>query len=239
MEKALELLKTYTWGDNVTGDKGVFGKELKPLDDAIVDSAGDEDARKEIEEKLIGILKGDASADGKNYVCRLLKFVGTDASVPTLSSMLGDDKHSHMARYALQSIPGDVASKALIDAVGALSGKLKAGVIGSLGARGDNGAVSKLANLLGDKDNLIATSAAKALGAIRTKDAAKALSDAKPNEEVAAAVIDSTLSCAEGLLAAGDKTGALAIYKSLKGNPAKHIKLAATRGMLACAGSSK
>lgn len=236
MEKALELLKTYDWGDNITGDKGVFGDELKPLDEAIVASHGDDAARKEIEQKLIDLLKSDASSNGKNYACRKLRVIGTDASVPALSSMLGDEKHSHMARFALQSIPGDVASKALIDALGTLSGKLKAGVIGTLGARGENGVVATLGKLVGDGDGLIAQSAAKALGAIGSADAAKALADAKPNEEAAGAVTDSTLACAEGMLAAGNKSGALAIFKGLKSNPAKHIKLAATRGMLACAG---
>lgn len=234
MDEALEFLKSYGFGDDV--NEGRCGDKLKPIDEAIIASHGDAAARLEIEKKLIEVLKGDASRNGKDVVCRKLKVIGTDASVPTLSSMLGDDNHSHMARYALQSIPGEAASKALLDAVGSLNGKLKAGVIGSLGARGDNSAVEALGKLIGDKDAVVANSAALALGAIGTSEAAKALADASPSDAVAANVVDSSLTCAERLLASGDKAGALAIYKKLKGNSAKHIKLAATRGMLACAG---
>lgn len=229
MEKALELLKTYTWGDDRNA--------LKPIDEAITASHGDKAARQEIEEKLIAVLKSDASRNGKDYVCRKLKIVGTDASVPTLASMLGDANHSHMARFALQSIPTQAASKALLAALGSVSGKLKAGVIGSLGARGDNSAVGALGRLLGNNDAVVAKSAAAALGAIRTSDAAKVLGENERNPEATVAVIDAKLACAESLLASGDKLGALSIYKSLhSGGSAKHIKLAATRGMLACAG---
>lgn len=234
MDEALEFLKSYGFGDDV--NEGRCGDKLKPIEEAITASYGDAAARLEIEKKLIEVLKSDASRNGKDVVCRKLKVIGTDASVPTLASMLGDENHSHMARFALQSIPGDAAGKALRDAAGSLKGTLKAGVIGSLGARGDNSAVEMLGKLIGDKDNVVANSAALALGAIGTADAAKALADSTPNDAVEANVVDSALSCAEGLLAAGDKSGALAIYKKLKGNSAKHIKLAATRGMLACAG---
>ena len=228
MKEALDLLQKYTWGDDRNA--------LKPIDDAIVASHGDATKRKEIEEALIGVLSGDASRNGKDYVCRKLKVIGTDASVPALASMLGNKDHSHMARYALQSIPTEAASKALVDSLGSVSGALKAGVLGSLGARGDNSAVSAIAKLIGDSDGAVATAAANALGAIRTPDAAKALADAKPADGVAAAVMNATLSCAEGILASGDKSAAKAIYQKLMTSSAKSVKLAATRGMLACAG---
>jgi hypothetical protein len=49
------------------------------------------------------------------------------------------------------------------------------------------------------------------------------------------AAVDASLACAESLLAAGKNLDALAIYKGLAaGDPPKHVKLAATRGMLAC-----
>ncbi len=50
-------------------------------------------------------------------------------------------------------------------------------------------------------------------------------------------VADGLLACAESLLADGKKAEALATYKSLlAGKHPKHVKLAVTRGMLACAG---
>ena len=192
LDKAFEALQSYTWGDD--------RKLLDPIDEAIVATHGDAAARAKLEERLIAVLKSDAGRNGKDFVCRKLKVMGTDASIPTLASMLGDKEHSHMARYALQTMESPAAGKALLDSLSELSGELKVGVIGSLGARQDNGAVSTLANLLNDSDAVVARSAALALGAVRSKDAAKALAAAKSN----AAVLDATLACAEGMLADGN-----------------------------------
>ncbi len=95
-----------------------------------------------------------------------------------------------------------------------------------------------LARLLGDHDAGIARAAALALGDIRTPEAAEALTSSKPNPEVRSAVTDASLACAEAMLAAGKKAAALAIYKGFaKDDQPKHVRLAATRGMLACAGT--
>jgi len=58
-----------------------------------------------------------------------------------------------------------------------------------------------------------------------------------PNADAKLAVTDASLACAESLLAAGKNADALAIYKGVaKGDQPKHVRLAATRGMLTCAG---
>ena len=84
----------------------------------------------------------------------------------------------------------------------------------------------------------MARAAAIALGDIGTADAAKALADGKPTApEATQAATDARLACAEELLAAGNKVEALAVYKSLVGeSQPKQVRLAATRGMLTCAG---
>lgn len=228
IDKAFEQLQTYDWGDD--------RKALDPIDDAIVASQNDKEGRKQLEDRMLAVLNSDATRNGKDFVCRKLKVIGTEASVPTLAGMLSDENHSHMARYALESMPNAAAGKALRDAVGSLSGKLKAGVVGSLGVRGDEESVSTLASLTGDSDPVVAKAAARALAAIRTPAAAAALNSAKPSEAATNAAVDAQLACAEKLLASGDKAKALMIYRGLsKDSTAKHVKLAATRGMLACA----
>lgn len=228
LEKALETLKTLKYGDDIAS--------LTELDDAIAKAHGNEAATQEIETGLLSILNGESTHNAKDYACRKLKLVASEASVATLEKMLHDEKLSHMARFALQAMPAAGASKALLNALPKLSGTLKAGVIGSLGVRQDNGAVSTLASLLTNSDATVAKAAASALGAIGSKDAAKALSNAKPHNDAIATAIDSSLACAEKLLAGGDKTGALMIYNQLsKGDQPKHIQLAARRGKLACA----
>jgi len=224
LDKAFETLKTYDWGQ----DRNL----LNPIDEAIVATHGDDAKRKELEDKLAAVLKTDVTYDAKQFVCRKLMVIGTASSVPTLAELLADEKLSHMARYALERIPCEEANKALLDAMGKTEGELKVGMISSLGVRSDAASVAPLAALLGDSDSSVAGAAAVALGVIGSSEAGKALADAKPS----AIVSDASLACAESLLADGKKLEALTTYKRiLKSKPPKHVKVAATRGMLACA----
>ena len=204
----------------------------------MITTRGEAAARKELEKRLAAVLQTGVSRDAKDFVCRKLMVIGTAESVPALAALLPEKDHSHMARFALERIPAAEAAQALRDALPKTSGPLKAGVIGSLGVRRDAASVPALSALLGDADAGVAAAAAFALGDIRTPEAAKALSEARPaGAEATSAATDASLACAEGLLAGGKKAEALAIYKSLSGEgQPKHVRLAATRGMLACAG---
>ena len=229
LDQAFEALKTYDWGQDT--------KVLQPIRDAVVASHGNADERKALESRLAAVLETNVSYDSKQFVCRQLMVIGTAASVPKLAVLLTDAKLSHVARYALERIMAPEAAQALRDALGKTNGKLKIGVIGSLGVRGEASGVACIAALLEDKDAAIARSAAIALGAIRSSAAARALADAKTKTDIAMDVADASLACAEALLAAGNKVEALGVYKRLLGgDPPKYVKLAATRGMLACAG---
>ena len=233
LDQAFEALKTYDWGADP--------KVLAPLDEAVVATHGNADARKELETRLAAVLKTGVPRDAKDVVCRKLMIVGTAAAVPTLAELLVDKDLSHMARYALERISAPEAAQALRDALPKVNGALKVGVIGSLGVRRDAASVPALAALLGDGDVAVARAAALALGAIRTPAAAQALAGAKTgNAEAKPAVTDACLACAEGLLADGKKAEALAMYKKFVGeDQPKHVRLAATRGMLACAGKKE
>jgi HEAT repeat protein len=233
IDKAFAALATYDWGDDV--------QKLSAIEQAVVTTRDDPAARQELEDRLIAVLQADVSRDARDYVCRKLRVVGTAAAVPALAELLSQEENSHMARYALERIPDEQAAQALREALSALSGKLKIGVIASLGARPDPDSVKLLAGLLDDSDTAVASAAAQALGAIRTPEAAAELMKmTSAAAEVQLAVTDATLACAEAQLAAGQKARALALYKSLAGGDhPKHIRLAATRGMLACAGKSE
>ena len=232
LDKALEALKTYDWGQDP--------KTLSPIDDAIVATHGDAEKRKELEGRLAALLSTDATYDGKQTACRYLMTIGTAASVPALAALLTDEKLAHMGRFALERNPAPEATAALRALLPKASGNLKIGLISSLGARGDAASVAALAELVGEGDAEVATAAALALGVIRTPEAAKALSLAKPDAKALPAVTDACLACAEALLAAGKNIDALAIYKKFAGEAQpKHVRLAATRGILACAGKKE
>jgi hypothetical protein len=224
LDKAFEALKTYDWGN----DRGV----LKPIDDAVVASHGDAEARKALEGRLAEVLKTDAPRAAKDYVCRKLSLVGGEGCVPTVAGLLTNAELSHMARYALERIPCDCAVDAMRDAMGKVQGKLKVGMINSLGVRRDAKATGALVGLLKDSDKEVADAAAAALGKIGSPEAAKAL-QALPES---LAVADALLACAEQLLADGKKADAMLIYTKLAKSEIKHVKLAATRGMLAATG---
>lgn len=230
-DEFLALLKTYDWG--------VEPKTLKPIDDAVHATGDDADGRKQLESQLAGSLKSDLPRAAKDYVCRKLMVIGTAASVPALAALLPQQELSHMARYALERIPAPEAGDALRDALSSVSADLQVGVISSLGVRQEAASVAPLAGLLGAADVSVARAAAFALGAIRSAEASKALAKGKPAAEVQSAVTDASLWCAEALLADGKKTEALMVYKRFSGDEQpKHVRLAATRGMLACAGKS-
>ncbi|MEX1222910.1 MAG: HEAT repeat domain-containing protein [Pirellulales bacterium] len=230
LDNAFEALNKYDWGQDP--------KVLKPIADAVVATHGDDAQRAELEGRLAAVLDTDATYDAKQFVCRKLVIVGTAASVPTVAKLLGDEKLSHMARYALERYDAPEAGAALRDALPKVDSPLKVGILSSLGSRGEAESVAVAGKYLADEDAAVATAAAKALGAIRTQAAADALGKAKPNDKARAAVTDASLACAEGVLAGGDKAAALAIYKRSAGeDQPKHVRLAATRGMLACAGS--
>jgi len=227
LDETFDALKSYDWG--------MDPKAILPLDEAVVSTHGDAAARKALEDRLLAVLRTDASRDAKDAVCRVLRTIGTVASIPTLAALLPDEKLSHMARYALERIPGPEAAQALLSAIPKVAPKIKIGLISSLEARREASAIPALQILLASTDPSVAQSAAYALGAIGHPEANQALAEAKPTLATKAAIADASLACAESLLAHGRKTDAKATYQRLlAGNPTKPVKLAATRGLQAC-----
>lgn len=223
LNEAFESLKVYDWGTDRA--------PLAPIDDAVAASHGNAAVRAGIESQLLKWLESDISRDAKDYICRKLALVGTAASVPALSKLLGLENHSHMARFAMERISSPEATRALADAVSSVSSVLKVGVLSSIGTRRDASSVAALVSALSSYDPLVAKAATRALGQIGTAEAAKALGNAKPSPEV----FDAQLTCAESLLANNQIDDAKKIYRSLSlDDQPKLVRLAATRGMLAC-----
>ncbi len=230
VDKALQTLKTYDWGT----DREI----LKPIDQAIVATQGDAAARKALEQNLVDTLAGGVSRSAQDYVCRRLRVIGTTQSVEALAALLPVEETSHIARYALERIPGEKAARAMRGALPQVSRKLKPGIIGALGVRRDRKSTKAISQLLGDTDVQVAKAAAHSLGLIGTSAAAKRLSTfakrAPAGMKIPAA--DACLICAEQLLADGKKPDAIALYKELQGDDQpSHVKAAAMKGMLTAA----
>jgi hypothetical protein len=229
LDKAFEELMKFDWGTDVAA--------LAPIEDAVIASHGKSDDRKQLEHRLIAALTGNLTRDAKDYVCRKLAVVGSAAAVPVLADLLVKNENSHMARFALERIPAPEAADALRSALSRINGSLKIGVISSLGSRRDAAATSALRGMLNSSDSATARAAALALGAIGNAEAAAALQAAsKAAGGNAMTIIDGLLQCAESLLADQKLPEASSIYKSLnEPRQPRLVRLAATRGLLACA----
>jgi HEAT repeat protein len=184
----------------------------------------------------ISVLKSDASFKEKAEACRALVLKGDREAVPALAAMLGDEKLSHMARWALEPMPCPEAGQALREALGKTSGRLKMGIINSLAIRKDEQAVPALIKLLSDADAEVAQAAAESLGAIAAPDAAKALQDAIAQPNIPPgnlrAFCDGLFGSAEKLAEKGQRDQAIAIYDQLLKvpNAPKQVQAGALRG---------
>jgi HEAT repeat protein len=226
LDTAFDALKKFDWGSDLAA--------LSPIDDAVTGTHDKPDARRELENRLISALNGELTRDARDYVCRKLATIGSVASVPALAVLLPQAESSHMARFALERMAVPEAGTALRDSLSKVAGSQKLGVISSLGARGESTAVEPLSALLTDANT--ARAAALALGAIGSVESANALQKSLDNPNVnQSAVIDALLSCAESLLASDKRADAFSIYKRFSDRgQSRIVRLAATRGLLAC-----
>ncbi|HEX5447132.1 MAG TPA: HEAT repeat domain-containing protein, partial [Pirellulales bacterium] len=228
LDQAFESLKKFDWGTPLS--------EVSGIEDAVVASHADAALRQDVERRLTAALATDISRDAKDYVCRKLAMIGSSTAVPALAGLLPEEAHSHLARHALERIPGPEAAAALNGALPKVAGKLKIGVIGSLATRHQQDAVPALAGLLNDSDPAVARSAVLALGTIGGPEATRVLQEAmKTASAQRPTVIDALLRCAESLLDSKKASEAAGIYQSLSGDEQPRlVRLAATRGLLAC-----
>ncbi|MBM4074600.1 MAG: hypothetical protein FJ267_03030 [Planctomycetes bacterium] len=228
LDQAFDVLKTFDFGTPLS--------EVAAIEEAVIASHQKPDVQKELEQRLIAALGTDISSDAKGYVCRKLAQIGSAAAVPVLAGLLSNDAQAHLARQALERIPGPEAGTKLLDALSLLTGKLKIGVIASLGVRKDVGAISVLAKSLEDSDPAIARAAALALGTIGGSEAVRVLQEALRGKSAdKTSVVDSLLSCAESLLSTGKTNDAASVYQILDDTrQPRLVRLAAVRGLLAC-----
>ncbi len=229
LDTAFEALKKFDWGSDLAA--------LNPIEDAAIAAHEKPEVGNELESRLVAALQSELSLDAQEYVCRKLAMVGTAAAVPSLAALLVKKEISHMARFALERIPASEAGQVLREALPKVSGPVKIGVISSVGSRRDAAAVATLAGLLKDSDPAIARAAALALGTIGSAESAAALQAAqKAATGNPLTLIDALLSCAEAMLASNQLADANAIYKAFdQASQPRLVRLAAARGLLACA----
>lgn len=191
-------------------------------------------------DQWVAVLKSEAPLKEKADACRELAVIGGRDAVPALVSLLPDEKLSHMARYALETVPDPAADDALLGALGRLQGRPLVGVIGSIGVRRSPGAVPALAPLLDHANGDVAEAAARSLGRVGTTAAYEALMNAisSVSEENLVAFCEGLARTAERLSAEGRREEALAIYDHYTDTRLPHqVRTAALRGTLLTGGA--
>jgi len=188
----------------------------------------------QIEARLLNALESPKTTfAGRQFVCRMLRRVGSAKSVPVLAKMLADKELSHMARFAFQFMAAPEAGAALREALPKLDGDLKIGVIGSLGQRGDCEAVPQIAGLIAGGNSDIARASIESLGRIGGSEAAGVLARAKVSAGLKPARDNAYLMCADQMLAEGQASEAVKIYREMIA-PANNtwIRIAAYKGLV-------
>jgi HEAT repeat protein len=209
LESAFSALKTYDYGS----DRG----SLCALDQARAAAETNLNFRDQLESRLVTALRSPISAVAKDYVCRLLSTIGSAKCVSALSELLSDHQLAHIARLALERIPGNDATRALRESLDRLSGFEQVGVINSLGIRRDSQAVAILRPYLRNQDPHIAAAAITALGQIGSPRAAAVLRQELPaaNSNLRVVLADACLTCAEHLREIGRPKAATTLCQHL------------------------
>lgn len=186
----------------------------------------------------VAVLQSDAPLFEKQEACRLLSTSGRIEAIPVLEPLLADAELADMARYALEPMPGTEADAALRRALSVTSGKLKAGVVSSLGVRRDADAVPAIIPLLNNEDGYVKEAAARALGRIGASEGVNALESAIAQPGLAYAfaqsLADGIFFAAETLAAGGNASEAARLYDTVCAVEALpvHLRAGALRGAI-------
>ena len=187
----------------------------------------------------IAVLRSDAPEADKALACKQLAIYGSADAVADLAKLLDNERLHSWARTGLEAIPGPEADGALRAAAATLSGNLLVGTLNTIGVRKDAGALQILTQRLGDRDPEVASAAAVALGHVGTLPAISALKAALPraNGALQSAVAEGCILAAEGLVAAGKGSDAVALFDEVRKAPVPaQRKLEATRGAILARG---
>ncbi len=196
-------------------DYGTSREALLDLSDYLSLQLSDRKRVSAVEKRLIQFLDSNATLAAKDFICRYLAVIGSEASVPVLSKLIQEPATCEMSRYALEKIPGDAANKALREALAKVDEEHRAGVINSIGVRRDRKAVRLLIPLLDSPETVDA--AAAALARIGDREALDALFSAKTtgDEGIRGKVQEALMNWADECLAEGRNQAAFLVYRDM------------------------
>lgn len=191
--------------------------------------------REPVETQLLAALQAATTRDGKDFLCRQLRVVGTARAVPVLKTLLADPPSAPLALSVLSALECPEAAQALRRALDQTTGAVQVGIIGVLADRRDAAALPRLIKLLQAEETAVVHAAVRAVGRIGGVEGAAALQRARGAAEagLATAIDHALLECAQTLVTAGAADEAAAIYDGIRRTqPAPAFQMAALRGLL-------
>lgn len=228
VDAALKNVLTWKEGQPTSDVDYLAGVAAQVLHDAQL--------RPQIEQELIDALPDAQTQESKAFICRQLAWIGTDKAIPALAKLLADKEASHMARYALERLPGPAADEALRAALPKVDDRLKVGLIYSIGRRSDAAAVPDLTRLIASGDPDVAVASLVALSRIQTDQAVAAIAKARASvpDKIKPTATNAYLDAAAALAASGKSQQAAAIYQEMFGpdEPAM-TRIGALSGLIA------
>jgi type 1 glutamine amidotransferase/HEAT repeat protein len=187
-----------------------------------------------IEDRLLEILENPHSTyAAKQFVCRMLRRVGSDRSLPYLARLLHDEALTDDARFAMQGHESPEVDRMLRESLGDLSGPALIGVIGTIGQRRDRDAVPYLVDLVDTADTELTTASIIALGEIGGAEAQRALFALELPAGLEPLRQDALLRCADELVIEGAHAEARDTYQRMTTDAYPvAVRIAAWRGLV-------
>jgi len=159
VEEAIDAIRDYEFGESRV--------PLSRVESLVRQSQYHDGDRTMIAGMLAKLLRSNnATVDAKRFALRELYVIATQAEIPAIGAELTDPDLADLARYALESIPGDEVNKVFISALGTAPDDIKIGLINSLGRRRAYSALSALRPLRQSPNPTVAAAADYAVGRI-------------------------------------------------------------------------
>lgn len=206
---------------------------LNQLDAIVRDASELATDQQKLEQAMVALFEGPLTLAAKDSLCRKLRLIGSEVSVPVLMNLLTNPETEYMARLALETIPSRVVDQQLMAVLPDVPDKVQIGIVATLGHRGTNRAVGAIAGYLSQSNETLATQAARSLGTIGTDDAVSALNTAKDKVTgaVKTEVYHALLQCAEAM-SARSKSDAAALYETLMtAEVSNFVRIGAMQGL--------
>jgi HEAT repeat protein/type 1 glutamine amidotransferase len=229
IDEILSSISAYNYGQS--------RETLIEIEKIVKYSLTNSSGRQLLSKKFAEYLGTQASLASKQFICEQLSIIGDVNCVGALGKMLTDADTSDMARYVLDRIDLPQANEVLRLAVEKTEGKVKIGIINSIGNKHDVKALPVLTEYISKSDEQTALAAVNAIGKMGTKESAAALKTARDRSDrkLQFAILNGLLITADKFLADGDKSTASEIYKELYSKESYgRINAAALKGLAAC-----